>query len=217
MASRLTEANYQSRKIKLRDAIEAAKRAHGDAAMHHELGEATEDDVARASAAVKELEDRLVGLDAAWARTLEVQGAALEQASRDAANEAHATISKLIEARFQSALAIQKLAGQLADAYAEHERDGRTIILTAQQHKRHFDGAKLQHLRELIEGSFNDIRKPLARTLGMRGLDMTGLPFAGYATDPETQRDLAVFADWEARRVAGYVAELQQTELAEAA
>lgn len=100
---RLTEANYLSRKVKLREHIEAAKVAHRDAAFRHEVGEGDEAAVIAAKAAISALEDRVLGLDAAWERAK--QEAAKEKQEQDAKNRAAAvaTVEKHLKARATAA------------------------------------------------------------------------------------------------------------------
>lgn len=169
---RLTEANYLSRKVKLHQHIDAAKTAHRDAAFRHEIGEGDEAAVVTAKAAISALEDRLMGLDAAWARAQEE--AAKEQRERDEKSRAAtvATVEKHLKARAQASRHLSKLAQELGEAWQKYEAEGQAVIEAARPYGRHLGVEGFRQLRDLLQGDFHSPKPSLGSEILDAGLRM---------------------------------------------
>lgn len=209
---RLTEANYQSRRIKLTEALVEAKTAHSDLGLRREMGMASDEQVRTARDEMLALEDRIVSLDAAWDRTLEMLAADRAAAEVATAGSAYAQINELLQERNGIAAEMEDAARAVADRYNAYALAGDRIKQLALANRTRFSGERLQNLREVLDGGFNDIRQPLSRVLGSSGLDLTGFAFRGYATDHPYQQSVRALADWQGTRIAGHAAVLVQQE-----
>ncbi|MEN2787569.1 hypothetical protein ACFOKI_02885 [Sphingomonas qilianensis] len=207
---RLTEANYTSRRIKLVASLDTARTANNEAAFRREMDEATDEDVKAAREAVVDLESRITGLDMAWSRTLDERAAEGAAVRSQAAKAAHAKMEVAMARRAEVATEMQTAAEVLASLYRDYQTLGRNMLHGALAHKEAFTGAGLQHLRELIDGTFNDVRNPLGRVLYNNGLDFTGIAVKGFSTDNLVLRCLPSFIAWQNKRVAGHVQALAQ-------
>ncbi len=210
--ARLTEANYLSRRVKLLTALEEARQAHSDIAFRREMDEATDPQVRAARDAVVGFEERIVALDGAWERTQALVAAEAAAVEIESAAEAHAVVLDLLKRRNEIAAEMEDAAQALALSYSEYAVAGAQVKEIALAHRSRFSQDLLGHVRDLLEGPFHDIRAPLARVIGSRGLDLTGHAFHGYATDHPHQRSVRVFADWQNTRVAQHAQALLPQE-----
>jgi hypothetical protein len=170
---RLTEANYLSRKVKLREHIEAARVAHRDAAFRHEIGEGDEASVIAAKASISALEDRVVGLDAAWERAK--QEAALERAAEEAGKRAAAVaaVEKHLKARTKAAGQLAKLAKDLGEAWQQFEAASTAVVDATRPFAAQIGRDGYSQLRELLQGDFHSLKPTLGAELAEAGLRMT--------------------------------------------
>lgn len=175
--ARLTEANYLSRKVKLSEHIEAAKVAHRDAAFKHEVGEGDEAAVVAAKAAISALEDRVLGLNAAWDRAKEE--AATEKRERDAQSRAAvvSAVRKHLKARAQASRQLSKLAKEIGEAWQQFEAAGNSAIEAAHPYARGLGVEGFKQLRDLMFGDFHSARPSLGGEMLDAGLKLTSNDF----------------------------------------
>lgn len=202
---RLTEANYQSRRIKIREQVEAARTAHSDVGLKREFDEATDEEVTAAKDRLTGLEDRVVALDAAFQRSQQ-EAAADARRARDAeAAEAHVQISDALAKRKEAGENMEKAAEMLSAWYTEYNALGSDVINTALRHKDRFGQEQIYNLRDLFKGDFHDVRPAIGRTLTRGGLNMTGIICDGFGSDAPHHQSISAFIDWSAARAAGHV------------
>lgn len=193
--SRLSEANYQSRRIKLRHLLAAAVDSHAEVSLRRELDEASETDVAKAKANVIAIEDRLSALDAAWQRASTEYAAEVAAAEVRAARSSHAVIAKHLATRATAARAMEKAADALAAQYVEYQAAGAAIIACSREHPRRFGRDGAVTLRENINGLYNDVRVPIGRVLAGGGLNLSGFAAKSFKSDAPFQKSIVAFVE----------------------
>lgn len=207
---RLTEKNYLSRRVTLQNALAGAKAAHADAAFRSEMGEGVGQSIAEAREKISELEGRIQGLDIAWERTKSEAAADAVAEEAKSASAAYDIILEILEERKAMGDVLGEAATVLARQYASYQDTGRSLKAIAMQHRQRFSVEMLSHLVGLIDGNFNDIRRPISRVLTLNGLDLSDFSGRGFATDNAVQRDLPTFVAWQNARIAGHAAFLTQ-------
>jgi len=175
--SRLSETNYITRRIKLQANIDAAKRAHEDAAFRQELGELDGAGVKIARDAVTELEERLVGLEAAWARTKQDMEAEYVAARADARRSAVAAVEDRLKTRALAVRQMAKLAAQLGEVWKQFEAANASIVEATAAVASDLGGEGRKNLRHLLEGDYNSVKPSLGGELADAGLILTSNDF----------------------------------------
>jgi hypothetical protein len=210
--SRLTEANYLSRRVKLTNLLVEARTALSDVGIRRELDEATDAAVIAAKGEVTTLEDRIVALDAAWERTqAEVAVAAAAAEAASAAGD-HATIMALLAERTAAGLRMDEAAKALAAEYAAYHSAGDTIRKIATRHSRRFGLDRLRNLADLFLDNFHDVRPAIGRTLVRGGLNMQNINADGFVTDSLHQRSVTAFVEWTTLRAEQHIAPLLEDQ-----
>jgi hypothetical protein len=191
----LTEANYYSRRLSRQRDIDAAQERYNGTAFALELGDATREDVAAAKLDLDELRDRLAALDAAWAKRKDQITGEAEAAERAARRQAHSEATKLLTKRIKAAVALEKAAKALGDAY---EANGKEIVAAVAPVARHLGRDGMVFLREDATGRFSSPAFLLAGLLKSHGID-----FAGIDVDAARFRvkDIGIAAHVEAHNV----------------
>lgn len=211
---RLTEANYLSRKVKLSEHIEAAKVAHRDAAFKHEVGEGDEAAVVAAKAAISALEDRVLGLNAAWDRAKEE--AATEKRERDAQSRAAvvSTVEKHLKARAQASRQLSKLANDLGEAWQKYESEANSIIDAARPYGSNLGVDGFRQLRDLLLGDFHSARPSLGAEMVDAGLKMltSDFPAAHMRKGMNCDHGIVEFTEKRNSLVKGVVNSLMESE-----
>ena len=205
---KLTQANYQSRKIKLTEHLIAARNAHSDVGMKRELDMATDAEVEIAKKAVDTLQDRLEALDHAWIRTQDEDRVAAEAAEAQGAAADHRFILEQVKKRSALGEELERAATALTDAYRDYQATGEQVIAVALRHQKRFGRDGLQNLRHLVAGEFVDVRPALGRKLAREGLNLDGHTAIGFDTDNAHTRDIGVYVSWQGERIKQGVAAL---------
>ncbi|MCB4861121.1 hypothetical protein K7W03_16135 [Sphingobium sp. PNB] len=161
----------------MREHIEAAKVAHRDAAFRHEVGEGDEAAVIAAKAAISALEDRVLGLDAAWERAK--QEAAKEKQEQDAKNRAAAvaTVEKHLKARATAARHLEKLAKDLGETWQQYEAAAKGAIEAARPYGSNLGADAFRHLRDVLTGDFHSAKPNLGAAMVDAGLSLQKADF----------------------------------------
>lgn len=192
----LTETNYMSRRLKLQANIAAAKRAYEDAAFRQELGEIDVDAVKAARDAVTALEERVIGLDAAWKRTKEQIEAEHATASAKQRASVVAAVDNHLKVRGQAARRMAKLATELGEAWKQFEAANVGISEATLPCRGDLGGEGIKNLRHLLEGEFNSVKPSLGGELADAGLTLTSNDFTAASFRGLGREDgLVAFAD----------------------
>jgi len=142
--------SYRARRTELRDRLRNATDDHRRACVRQEAGEAAADAVAAARALVTTVEERLLGLDTAWAEAEREARAVVRAADRFERGGALARIGHRVADRDAAAAKIEQAMKPLKAAIAAFNRANEQIIAEARPHAKRFGDGGLGDFRGTV-------------------------------------------------------------------
>lgn len=214
MTAELTQIKYTQRRSELVNQIRVAKDDHARASLNLELGTADPAQVSAAREAVAALEDRVLGLDAAWKLVCERAAESAAQAEETERKAAAATIRKLLKTRLSAMKAIQKAMTPVAGAVAEFRKANDEIVQAARPHSRLFGRDGLQLLRSTTHPGVPLEQRLMAALLFEAGINLNGMDGRYHAGKIEDQT-LDGLVEADNRNIARFVEDLTEGDLVE--
>lgn len=214
MTAQLTQIKYTQRRNALVDQIRVAKDDHARASLNLELGTGDEANVAAAREAVAALEDRVLGIDAAWRLVCEAAAGKAAEADLAERKATAATIGKLLQTRLSAMKAIQEAMAPVAGAVAEFRKANDEIVQAARPHSRLFGRDGLQLLRSTTHPGVPLEQRLMAALLFEAGINLNGMDGRYHAGRIEDQ-SLEGLVEADNRNIARFVEDLTEGDLVE--
>lgn len=180
MGQKFSPANYESRRANLAGLLVAAQAEFSRAALAAELGEGSEEALAKAKADIAELEERIDRLDKAFEQSeADEQRERDEQRAKAMAKVADA-VDDLLAERVATAKRMDKLARDLAAAFDAFTQAGDAIVTAVKPFGKDFVGDDLQNLRqEISKPGIGLYEARIAGLLCLGGLDLSHIDAHG--------------------------------------
>jgi len=175
--AKFSEANYQSRRIKLSHQIADAQRAYTEATIALELGECDQAAVNAAREQITALKDQLVGVEAAFQRSQAqavAEKAASERTGRLAAIKA---VEASLKKRKAAADDMAEAAAALGAAWQRFEKANADITATAKPFLPDLGMEGIRNLANELTGDFHSAKPYVGHALIDAGLKLSSNHF----------------------------------------
>ena len=171
----LTEDQFRARRASLMNAVAGARTAHEEASLKFETESGSHDEVVNARAAIAELEDRVLGLDAAWTRAQADARAQDEIERRQSVAEAVAVVDASLVARVDAAQRINDAVNTLRVAIAAYESASKAITSAATSTNGMLSSTAVANITSAVNLTASREHAAIANLLWQAGLRFEGL------------------------------------------